>query len=172
MTAQRPSFQKSTTPSWHRYLHFWRADLDRDTDEELRLHLELRVEELVAGGMTVDAARERAASEFGDLRETRERLREIDKRLAERQRRGERLESVRDDMRYTFRSLRRTPAFFVAVLVTMTLGLGVNASMFSFLDDVFFRPPAGVAQPGSLRRLWSEFNRGTGGEVFWGENIT
>jgi putative ABC transport system permease protein len=172
MTAQRPRSEKSTTPSWRRYLRFWRADLDRDTDEELRLHLELRVEELVAEGMTVEAARERAASEFGDLRETRERLREIDKRLTQRQRRGERLGSVRDDVRYTFRSLRRTPAFFVAVLVTMTLGLGVNASMFSFLDDVFFRPPAGVAQPGSLRRLWSEFNRGTGAETFWGENIT
>ena len=172
MTARRSSFDTKTAPSWRRYLRFWRADLDRDTDEELRLHLELRVEELVAGGFTPDAARERAASEFGDIRETREHLRAIDARLARRQRSSEHFGSVRDDLRYTFRSLRRTPAFFAAVLITMTLGLGVNASMFSFLDDVFFRPPAGVTRPGSLRRLWSEFNRGTGAVVFWGENVT
>jgi putative ABC transport system permease protein len=171
MTPRRP-FHTTTMPSWRRYLRFWRADLDRDTDEELRLHLELRVEELVAEGFTADAARERAASEFGDIRETRERLRAIDARLARRQRGSEHFGSVRDDLRYTFRSLRRTPAFFAAVLITMTLGLGVNASMFSFLDDVFFRPPAAVTRPGSLRRLWSEFNRGTGAVVFWGENVT
>jgi len=172
VTARRSPFDTETTPSWRRYLRFWRADLDRDTDEELRLHLELRVDELVAEGFGPDAARERAASEFGDICETRERLRAIDARLARRQRSSEHFGLVRDDLRYTFRSLRRTPAFFAAVLITMTLGLGVNASMFGFLDDVFFRPPAGVTRPGSLRRLWSEFNRGTGAVVFWGENVT
>jgi len=135
------------------------------------MHFELRVEELMADGLTPAAARERAVTEFGDIDETRSHLREIDARLARRHRRIDRLGSLRDDLRYTVRSLSRTPAFLATVVIAMTLGLGVNAAMFSFLDDVFFRPPAGVTQPGGLRRVWWEHNRGTGGNVFWSENV-
>ena len=135
------------------------------------MHFELRVEELMADGLTPAAARERAVTEFGDIDETRSHLREIDARLARRHRRIDRLGSLRDDLRNTVRSLSRTPAFLATVVIAMTLGLGVNAAMFSFLDDVFFRPPAGVTQPGGLRRLWWEHNRGTGGNVFWSENV-
>jgi putative ABC transport system permease protein len=171
MSERIPSPFPNRPPQWRRYLRFWRADLDRDTDDELRLHFELRVEELVAESLSAEAARERAVAEFGDIGETRDHLREIDARLARRHRRTDRLGSLRDDLRYTFRSLRRTPAFLATVVIAMTLGLGVNAAMFSFLDDVFFRPPAGVAEPSGVRRLWWEHNRGTGGTVFWSENV-
>jgi hypothetical protein len=171
MSARRPSPFPNRPPQWRRYLRFWRADLDRDTDDELRLHFELRVEELMADGLATDAARERAVTEFGDVGETRDHLREIDARLARRHRRTNRLGSLRDDLRYTFRSLKRTPTFVATVVIAMALGLGVNAAMFSFLDDVFFRPPAGVADPSGVRRLWWEHNRGGNGQVFWSENV-
>ena len=56
-----------TEVSWRRYLRFWRPNVDADVDDELRFHLEARVEELVGDGMTAESARARALEEFGSL---------------------------------------------------------------------------------------------------------
>src|SRR6476646_3940865 len=50
---------------WLRYLEFWRRDPRRDVDDEIAFHLEERVADLVARGMTADDARRRATAEFG-----------------------------------------------------------------------------------------------------------
>ncbi len=63
-------------------------------------------------------------------------------------------DGLRSDLRTSLRSLIRQPGFASAVVVTLALGLGVNAAMFSFLDRVFLRPPAGVTRPSDLRRFW------------------
>lgn len=70
------------------------------------------------------------------------------------------------DIGYSLRSLRRSPGFTVGVVLTLTLGLGVNMAMFSFLDVVFLRPPAGVAEPDQVRRVWTEIRFRTGSQ-FW-----
>jgi predicted permease len=59
------------------------------------------------------------------------------------------------DLRSSLRSLAREPAFATAVVVILALGLGVNAAIFSFLDRVFLRSPAGVESPDELRRFWT-----------------
>ncbi len=155
-----------TASRWHRYLRFWRRDVGADIDDELRFHFDARVDDLIGQGMTRDAARARALAEFGDVDEVRRGLREIDGRLARRRDRAEWLDAMRQDVVYSVRSLRRAPALSLTIIITLALGLGVNAAMFSLLDAIFVRPPAGVARPSELRRLWSE-RKFSDGTQFW-----
>ena len=143
-----------TASRWYRYLRFWRRDVRADIDDELRFHFDARIEELIAGGMSPAAARAQAMAEFGDVDEVRRGLREIDDRLARRRDRLEWFDALRQDVVYAARSLRRAPAVSFTIIATLALGLGVNAAMFSLLDTVFFRPPAGVARPNEVDRLW------------------
>ena len=76
-------------PAWRRYLRFWRPDIEGDIDDELRLHLESRTEELVARGATPGAARAQAHAEFGDLAGVRRELHAIDERVQGRHQRAE-----------------------------------------------------------------------------------
>lgn len=145
---------------------FWKRDVQRDIDEELRFHFEARIADLVATGATRDEARDQALVEFGDVNGVRADLRTIDDRVARRRQRTEVFDSIRQDLRYVLRSLGRSPAVSLTIIVTLALGLGVNAAMFSLLDVIFLRPPTGVERPGELRRLWSHHEFRSGGE-FW-----
>jgi putative ABC transport system permease protein len=148
------------TPAWRRYLRFWKSNVKSDVDAELQFHFDARIDELMALGESPSAAHAKALDEFGDLGETRQALHAIDARIAQRQSRLERLRGWRDDAAYGIRSLLRTPSVTITIIVTLALGLGMNAAMFSFLDQVFARLPAGVVRPESLRRLW--FVQGVG----------
>lgn len=64
------------------------------------------------------------------------------------------LQRLFSDVAIAARSLARTPVFAFAVVLTLGLGLGTNAAIFSFLDRVFLRYPSGVSAPEQLRRLW------------------
>lgn len=154
------------TPVWRRYLRFWRRDVRGDVDDELRFHLDERVEELVAGGMPRDAARRTALDEFGDVAAVSDELYAIDGRAARRGDRAEVFRSAMNDFRYAARSLRRTPMVATTIVLTLALGVGVNAAMFSLLDVLYLRPPAGVVAPGGVRRVWMQV-RFESGPAFW-----
>jgi predicted permease len=141
-------------PTWLRYLRFWKSSVKSDIDAELQFHFDARIDELTALGDSRTAAHTKASYEFGDLDQTRRALQSIDTRIAQRQSRIERLRGWRDDAAYGIRSLLRTPAVTLTIIVTLALGLGMNAAMFSFLDQVFARAPGGVVRPESFRRLW------------------
>jgi putative ABC transport system permease protein len=143
-------------PRWRRYLRFIRPDIRGDVDEELRFHVESRIAELVALGVPIGVARARALDEFGDIDATRHGLVAIDHRVARRRGHIEWWSDVAADASYAARSLRRTPGVALAILLTLALGVGANASMFTVLDTIFLRAPAGVAAPEGIRRLWSE----------------
>lgn len=143
-----------TESKWRRYVRFWRSNVGADVDDELRFHLDERVESLVAGGLTSDDARRRAEEEFGNLEAARRGLREIDERLVATRRRASRLERWRQDLSYSVRALRRTPGVSATVIVTLALGIGLNATLFSLLDRIFLRPPSGVVRPDEVRRLY------------------
>jgi putative ABC transport system permease protein len=141
------------TPSCLRYVRFWKRDVDAEIDAELRFHFDARIEELVNQGQNARDARAQAIAEFGNVGDTREALRTIDERIAVRHARGEVLDGWRQDAVYGIRSLLRTPGVTATIIVTLALGLGMNAAMFSFLDQVFDRMPRGVLQPASIRRM-------------------
>jgi putative ABC transport system permease protein len=81
------------------------------------------------------------------------------------------LDVLRQDTRYAWRSIARTPGFALLVILTFTLGFGVNAAAFAVLDKLFLRPPDGVARPSELRRIWQSF-RGEGGVPFFGQSMS
>lgn len=64
-------------------------------------------------------------------------------------------DALRQDVAYAIRGLARSPGLTVTIIVTLGLGVGANAAVFTALDRVFFQAPAGVRDPGSLRRLYA-----------------
>jgi hypothetical protein len=66
------------------------------------------------------------------------------------------LDVLHQDAAYAWRAINRTPGFTALVVVTLTLGIGVNAATFTLLDRLYLRPPGGVSDPLTLRRIWVE----------------
>jgi predicted permease len=74
-----------------------------------------------------------------------------------------RLEALRDDAAYALRSLRKSPGLTTTIVVTLALGIGANAALFSLADRLFLRQPAGVERPEELRRVYVRSNWTVGG---------
>lgn len=135
-----------------RFFQFpWRSrtQIARDVDAELAFHLEMRVGELVAQGMSPDDASVRARDEFGDIEFTRAYCRDADRAADRSQRTADRLGELRQDMAYAWRTLRRSPGFAVVSILTLALAIGANTAIFSVAQSVLLKPlPYGT--PGSL----------------------
>jgi predicted permease len=80
--------------------------------------------------------------------------------MGTRVRAGRLFDRVRQDARFAFRVLRRAPTFAIVAVATLTLGIGANAAVVAVIDQVLIRPPAGVANPGQIRRLVQRFTAG------------
>ncbi len=141
------------TYGWRRLLRLRFGRAERDVDDEVRFHIAERVAELEALGDSSEAARARALEEFGDVEAVRAELVEIDRDLLSRRRRADWWEGVAQDARHVARGLLRTPGFAAMVIITLALGIGANAVVFSLIDRLFFQPPAGVPHPELVRRV-------------------
>lgn len=123
---------------------FWlpltRRRLSETIDAELRFHLEERVEELVASGMSRDAAMVEARRRLGDLETHRRAMRAIDEEMLTMQRRTDRMDQLGREGRHALRSLLRAPSFTIMTVVTLALGIGAATAIFSILDAVVLRP--------------------------------
>src|SRR4051812_12173584 len=118
----------------------------REVEAEMRFHLELEAMQARAGGVGEDDAEWEARRRFGNVTSAREEVRRMS---------GiEGVDRVRQDIGYAVRGLRQSPGFTSAVVLTLGLGLGVNAAMFTFLDRVFVKPPAAVVNPSQVRRVY------------------
>ena len=126
--------------NWLRYFAFWRRDPRVDAQDEIRFHLEMRERDLVARGMSPEAARETAAREFGDLVTVARQVERIDSRIIAREERAEAWADLKRDVRVGLRSLRHSPAFTVTAVLCSALGIGVTGAIVSAAYAILVRP--------------------------------
>jgi putative ABC transport system permease protein len=131
-----------------------RRSIQAEVDDEIRFHLESRVDTLRERGIPPELAREMAEREYGDVAASRAELAAMERRRHTRGQAREIIASIGQDVRYAARGLIHRPALAIAMTATLTLGISANAVVFSVVDELLLRPPTHVAHAQALRQVY------------------
>jgi predicted permease len=135
---------------------FKRRRLDEDDfQDEIRAHLALAAREKIADGADPETARYSALKEFGNVTLTREATRRVWTPWW--------IDAVHDlvsDVRYAIRALAKNPIFSITVIAVLTLGIGLNAAVFTMVKSIVLSPIAGVAGAARTAVIYAESNTG------------
>jgi predicted permease len=124
-----------------------RRNVDFELEAELRFHLDQLIEEKISSGMPPEEARRAALRMIGGIAQYEEECRDM--------RRVNFVEDLVQDVRYTIRSLAKSPGFTGVVVATLALGIGANIAIFTIAHGVLLRP-LDYPKPDQLMYLTAE----------------
>ncbi len=133
----------------------------QDLSDEIQFHLQHQIDEYVAQGMDPKEARRAASRLLGGLEQIKEECREM--------RNVSFIENFSQDIGFGFRILRRSPGFSALAIICLTLGIGANAAVFSWIEGLLLRPFPAVAHQERLLVLVGN-NRVAGDKAASGSN--
>jgi predicted permease len=138
---------------------FWRGSVEDEVDAELGFHLEMRARELEGRGLSSTDAREAAVRRFGDVNRVNATCRAIGRQRDRGMRRTEYLTELIQDLTFAGRQLLHHPGFTTVALLTLSLGIGATAAIFSAVQAVVLRPLP-VPDPGRILAVYTTFPQG------------
>jgi hypothetical protein len=111
---------------------FRNQQTELELGEEIQFHLQYQIDEYVAQGMEPEEARYAALRVLGGLEQIKEECREM--------RNVSLIENIYQDLHYGFRMLRRNLSFSILAVLCLTIGIGANAAVFSWIEGILLRP--------------------------------
>jgi len=139
---------KRSLRSW-----LWRVPIDREVDEELAFHIEMRTRELVDKGLDPRIAREMVLARLGDADRLKRTCVDLGRKRDREMRLTQWLEELRDDVRFAVRQLKSAPGFTCVAVITLALGIGANGAIFALADATLLRPLP-MPEPDRLVIAW------------------
>ena len=119
-----------------RLLGLFRKDRrNAEMAEEIQAHVDLLTERNIAAGMLPHEARNAALRQFGGIEQTKE--------IAREQRVWRWADEFVQDLRFGLRMLRRNPGFSTVAILCLTIGIGTNTAVFSWIEGILFHPYPG-----------------------------
>ena len=119
---------------------------EAELEEEIRFHLAEEIEERIQAGLSPEQARTAARRDFGNITLTRELTRETWGWAP--------VERLVKDIGSAFRMMRRNIGYACAVVLTLALGIGLNAPMYEMLSRLFLQAPPHIEDPDGVHRVW------------------
>ena len=123
-----------------------RQQRDTELEEEIRFHLAEETEEQIETGVPPERAHAEARRNFGNVTLIRELTRETWGWAP--------VERLLKDIGSAFRMMRRNTGYTCAVVLTLALGIGLNAPMYEMLSRLFLQAPPHIEDPDGVHRLW------------------
>ena len=133
-----------------RLFHLWRnltrkEHVDEEMDAELRSYLELVKEEKIKAGLDPQRAQREALMELGGVEQVKEGIRDV--------RAGRLLENLSSDVRHAWRMIFKMRLTAIVVILSLGVGIGVNTTIFTWIQAVIFEPLPGVADGSTFQHV-------------------